>query len=232
MKFSGAGRNINRPPRSFSERVLVSPSSPVESKDSTMSNENKNGGNQNENRQQDNRQSAAEREDRSGVILFELGSESKNTNPHLSSADAGYRGITKKENRSINERMAFENDGIPDLPGFFVEIDIKNRRLNLYDPLTRPEFKRTRDKLEAALGSPAEGVIKRTYSPLKDRVTENCQNDLMVKWLMELYSLVEDDQAQLRKGKFPQAVIDRVESGRRKAAELQWGVQEAMPQLV
>lgn len=199
-----------------------------------MSNENKvrDIPGQGDNRQQDGRPQNAEREDRSGVILFELGSEKRNTNPHLNSADGVYRGITLRSNRSINERMSFENDAIPDLPGFCVEIDIKNRRLNLYDPLTRPEFKKTRKELETALGNPAQGVLKRTYAPLEDRLTENCQSDLMVRWLMELYSLVEDDQAQLRKGKFPQAVLDRIESGRRKAAELQWGVQEPLPQLV
>jgi len=109
---------------------------------------------------------------------------------------------------------------------------LRNRRVTIYDPLTRPENRSTRKAVENSLEYPAQGVPKRSYKPLEDRVTNNCQNDLLVQWLMELYINCEQNAAQLRKGEFPKVVLDRVEANRKKAAELQWGAQDPLPQLV
>lgn len=197
-----------------------------------MSNEQKNEQKQPE--RQGERQ-GEQRADRAGVILIELGNYERNTNPFLESANASYRGIYQRANRDISERMSFENDGVPDMPGFQIEIDVRNRRICLFDPLTRPQHKSARKQLEHHLENPPQSqyhIPKRRFTPLEDQVTEGCSNELMVNWLMELHRLVEAGDAQLLKGEFPKVVTDRVAADRRKAAEEQWGAKDPLPQLV
>lgn len=191
-----------------------------------MSNENKS-----EQRTTEQRQQRSE----SGVIVVELGRDDRNTNPLLDCANESYRGIYKRSNRSVAERMSFENDGVPDLPGFIVEVDVRNSRISIYDPLTRPQYKSTRKQLEHHLQNPPQSehhIPRRTFTPLEDQVTNNCANELLVTWLMELYRLVEAGDAQLRSGEFPKVVTDRVKADRKKDAELQWGAKDPLPQLV
>lgn len=193
-----------------------------------MSNENKNEP-QTENRH--NRAQAQERQ--AGAIVVELGSEERNTNPFLRVAGEAFRGITRLSNASINERTTPENNGVPDMPGFYVEIDVRKRRVSLYDPLTKPRFARTRERLEKHLQSPPkQGTPRRTFQPVKERVTENCSNEVIVAWLKELYVMCQEGAAQLRDGEFPKEIPEAVDSQSKYQWSLQKPADAPIPQLV
>ncbi len=98
-------------------------------------------------------------------IVVELGSETENINPFLEPKEAGYRGIYRNHNASSNERMSFENMGIPPhLPGFHIEVDLKNRKVTVYDPLTRPKHAELRKAFEHYLSNPPRGIARRSVS--------------------------------------------------------------------
>lgn len=168
----------------------------------------------------------------SQLIVVELGSERQNINPFLEPKEAAYRGIYRSHNASSNERMSFENMSIPpQLPGFHVEIDVKGRKITVYDPLTRPKHAETRRALEHYLSSPPKGVPKRSYQPLADETIVDCESVSLFRWLRALWVLIEAGHAQLREGKIPIAVIDRIKKDRTHDAEAKWGAQEPVPEL-
>lgn len=205
---------------------------PVEKRTNTaMSNEQK----QNEVKQGDNRaeRQSEQRGERAGVILVELGNDEQNLNPYLRSLSDAFRGITRETSLDVTVTDSPENRRFPKhLPGFRIEVDIRNRRVTVYDPLTRPEGEKARESLLAYLEKPFQGVPKRRYTPFKDIVIENCMNNQLVEWLDELRTLVNANHAQLRKGEFPASVGEYREAERLKAMELQYGKASPMPQLV
>jgi hypothetical protein len=166
-------------------------------------------------------------------IVVELGSETENINPFLEPKEAGYRGIYRNHNASSNERMSFENMGIPPhLPGFHVEVDLKNRKVTVYDPLTRPKHAELRKAFEHYLSNPPRGVARRSYQPLADEVICDCESVSLFRWLRALWILIDAGHAQLREGKIPAAVIERVKKDRKQDAEAKWGSQEPAPELI
>lgn len=192
-----------------------------------MSNDNESKPRPNENKPQ--------RESVSGVIVIELGNNERNTNPYIECGGGTYRGIYRRANRSVAERWAAENEGVVDLPGFYVEVDVRNATISLYDPLTRPQYQATREQIEHHLANPPQSdqpISKQKYTPLPDQVTKNCSNELIVGCLMEMYRLVDARAAQLRQGEIPKSVVERVKEDRANDAAEVWGKKNPLPQLV
>lgn len=188
------------------------------------------------NQENDKRQNHERQSVPTGPILVELGSLRQNINPLLEPKEAAYRGIRRRANASINERMSFANEGIPDLPGFVVEVDLRARSVRLYDPLTRPEYASTRAALENYLEHPHQDpyahVIRRKFTPLEEEYLTGLAKEQLFHWLSALWRLTEVGHAQLRSGEWPKALVDRIKADRQKDAEERLGKRDPIPELV
>lgn len=148
-------------------------------------------------------------------IVVELGSDKQNVNPYLTSMKKSYRGIYRKSNDSPGIRQSFRNARAPDrIPGFHVTVDVDAKTVKISEPLNDERNSSIKEQLVDFLEKPEERVRKRSYEPVKNEVISGLAPESLFDWITALWVLCEDDKAQLRKGVWPKAVVERINEDR------------------
>lgn len=159
-------------------------------------------------------------------ILVELDGGPNNGNVSVTPVGELFRGRHIASRMNEPQKTQPENMGIPEtVPGFHIELDLRKRKVTIYDPLSRPEYKRDRAALESYLSRqarrPVQGKEKK-FSPREDIVVEIPEHDAstMMAWLLFLYRIctAKTPSGILHSGQWPREVVDYASDLQKEAA--------------
>jgi len=145
-------------------------------------------------------------------ITIELGSEKRNINPLVDALGACRRGKWRRNSLPLMNLQDAEVAGLPDLPGYQVSVDLKAKRIRVFDPLANHPNKK--EILEAL-----RKFFKKPVAIEDESVTVDQAPATLDRWLCCMYRLCEAKQAALISGEWPKHILERVRAERLKDSE-------------